>query len=169
MTSSTSIFGHLTQFRSRLPTGGLSYRPLVEELPLRSELFSADQMERYGKTLAAAHRLTPRRPRDQLLPRLAANESVLIAVCKRLTAAVSANHRISPAGEWLLDNFHLIEEQISTAKRHFPRGYSRELPCLALGPSAGLPRVYDIARDHLAWRRRGRPDSLSRFVTAYHR
>src|SRR5437660_2847472 len=125
-------------------------------------------MERYGKTLAAAHRLTPRRTRDQLLPRLAANESVLIGVCERLTAAVSANHRISPAGEWLLDNFHLIEEEIDTAKRHFPRGYSRELPRLAAGPSTGLPRVYDIALETIS-HGDGRVDaeSLNCFVTAY--
>ena len=168
MTSSTSIFGHLTQFRSRLRTSGLSHKSAVEELPLRSELFSADQMQRYGKTLATAHRLTPRRARDQLLPRLAANESVLVGVCKQLTAAVSDSHRISPAGEWLLDNFHLIEEQIGTAKRHLPRGYSRELPCLELGPSAGLPRVYDIALETIS-HGDGRvdADSLSRFVAAY--
>jgi cyclic beta-1,2-glucan synthetase len=168
VTSSTSIFGHLTQFRARLRTSGLAYKPPTDELPLRSELFSADQMERHGKTLAAAHRLTPRRARDQLLPRLAANESVLIGICKRLTAAVSANHRISPAGEWLLDNFHLIEEQIGTAKRHLPRGYSRELPRLALGPSAGLPRVYDIALETIS-HGDGRVDAdgLSRFVAAY--
>ena len=129
-TDSPSIFGHLTQFRALLRTGGLSPKPPAIELPLRSELFSADQMERHGKTLAAAHRLTPRRARDQLLPRLAANESVLVDVCKRLTAAVSANRRITPAGEWLLDNFYLIEEQIRTAKRHLPKGYSRELPRL---------------------------------------
>ena len=78
MTSSTSILGHLTQFRARLRTGGLSHKAPAEELPLRSELFSAEQMERHGKTLAAAHRLTPRRVRDRLLPRLAANETVLV-------------------------------------------------------------------------------------------
>jgi cyclic beta-1,2-glucan synthetase len=167
-TSSNSIFGHLTQFRARLRTSGPSHNPPVLELPLRSELFSADQMERHGKTLAAAHRLTPRRTRDQLLPRLAANESVLIDVCQRLTTAVSVNHRITPAGEWLVDNFHLIEEQIGTAKRHLPRGYIRELPRLALGPSAGLPRVYDIALETIS-HGDGRVDaeSLSRFVTAY--
>src|SRR5438045_2010064 len=55
MTSSTSIFGHLTQFRTWLRSSGLSPKPHVEEPPLRSELFSADQMERYGKTLASAH------------------------------------------------------------------------------------------------------------------
>ena len=145
-----------------------SRQPQVDELPLRSELFSADQMERYGKTLSAAHRLTPRRARDRLLPRLAANESVLTDVCDRLIAAVSANHRISPAGEWLLDNFHLIEEQIGTAKRHLPRGYSRELPRLELGPSAGLPRVYDIALETVSHGDgRVEADNLSRFVVAY--
>ena len=146
----------------------MSYRRNREEPPLRSELFSADQLEQYGKTLAAAHKLTRRRTKDQLLTRLAANEGALIGVCNRLTAAISPNDRITPAGEWLLDNFHLIEEQIGTAKRHFPRGYSRELPRLALGPSAGLPRVYDIALETIA-HGDGRVDaeSLSRFVAAY--
>ena len=139
-----------------------------DELPLRSELFSADQMEQHGKSLAAAHRVTTRQGPDQLLPRLAANEAVLIDACNRMTAAVRANRRITPAGEWLLDNFYLIEEQIRTAKRHLPKGYSRELPRLAAGPSAGLPRVYDIALETIA-HGDGRvdPESLSRFVGAY--
>ena len=82
--------------------------------------------------------------------------------------AASANDRISPAGEWLLDNFHLIEEQIKTAKRHLPRGYSRELPRLGFGLSAGLPRVYDIALEAIA-HGDGRVDAdgLKRFITAY--
>ncbi|HET7032322.1 MAG TPA: cyclic beta 1-2 glucan synthetase, partial [Casimicrobiaceae bacterium] len=139
-----------------------------DELPLRSELFSADQMEQHGRSLAAAHRVTSRRGADQLLPRLAANEAVLVDACNRLTVAVRANRRITPAGEWLLDNFYLIEDQIRTAKRHLPKGYSRELPRLAAGPSGGLPRVYDIALETIA-HGDGRvdPESLSRFVAAY--
>jgi hypothetical protein len=89
-------------------------------------------------------------------------------VSRRLTAAVTDNRRITPAGEWLLDNFYLIEEQINTAKRHLPKGYSRELPRLAHGPSAGRPRVYDIALEIVA-HGDGRvdADSLSRFVASY--
>ena len=136
--------------------------------PLRAELFSADQMEQHGKVLASAHKLTPHRGPDRLLPRLAANEVVLVDACNLLTAAVRANRRITPAGEWLLDNFYLIEEQIRTAKRHLPRNYSRELPRLASGASAGLPRVYDIALETIA-HGDGRvdPESLRRFVAAY--
>ncbi len=139
-----------------------------EEPPLRSELFSADQMEQHGQSLAARHALAPGRAADKLLARLADNESVLVGVCKMLTAAVAAKRRISPGGEWLLDNFYLIAEQIRTAKRHLPKGYSRELPRLAQGPSAGHPRVYDLALETVA-HGDGRIDteSLGRFVAAY--
>jgi len=57
---------------------------------------------------------------------------------------VNPSRLITPAAEWLLDNFYLIEEQIQLARRHLPRGYSRELPRLLNSPSAGLPRIYDI-------------------------
>lgn len=125
-------------------------------------------MEQHGVRLASAHRLTPGRVPDQLLSRLARNEGVLVETCGRLTTAVAASDRITPAGEWLLDNFYLIEEQIRTARRHLPKGYSRELPSLAEGSSAGLPRVYDIALETIA-HGDGRldPDSLRRFVAAY--
>ena len=51
-----------------------------------------------------------------------------------------------PAEAWLLDNYYLIEQQIALARRHLPRGYSRELPRLVAGPAAGFPRIYDSAR-----------------------
>jgi cyclic beta-1,2-glucan synthetase len=164
----TAVSGMLYQLRARLGGDGLPAQYAEEEPPLRSELFSADQMEQYGKSLAASHKLSPKRTVDQLLPRLAGNEAVLIGACDLLTAAVTANRRITPAGEWLLDNFYLVEEQIRTSRRHLPRGYSRELPCLARGPSAGLPRVYDLALETIA-HGDGRVDteSLGRFVAAY--
>ena len=140
----------------------------ARELPLRAELFSADQMEQHGRSLAAGHRLRARRARDRLLARLADNEDVLVGVGNLLKSALETSQRIAPAGEWLLDNFYLIEEQIRTAKRHLPKAYSRELPRLANGPSAGLPRVYDIALEAIS-HGDGRvdPESLRRFVAAY--
>jgi hypothetical protein len=139
-----------------------------EELPLRSDLFSADQMERHGKVLAGMHQLKPGRPRDRLLARLAENESLLLEIHNLLSEDIKAECQITPAGEWLLDNFYLIEEQIRTARRHLPKGYSRELPTLLNGPSAGLPRVYDIALETIS-HGDGRvdPENLSSFVAAY--
>jgi cellobiose phosphorylase len=151
-----------------------SEKSLVKKLangepPLRSELFSADQMEQHGKTLANSHILDSQRTPDQyLLIRLAENEAFLFEVHNLLTEAVKAKQQITPAGEWLLDNFYLIEEQIRTGKKHLPKGYIRELPSLLNGPSKGLPRVYDIALETIS-HGDGRvdPENLSRFVAAY--
>ena len=139
-----------------------------EESPLKLEVFNLDQLKRYARGLATRHELDPLAGRDPLLPRLADNERVLSEAYAELCEAVQAKRRISPAGEWILDNFHLIEEQIRIARRHLPRGYSRELPRLAVGPDAGLPRVYAIALEVIA-HVDGRIDgeNITAFVAAY--
>ena len=156
------------RLRAPLQVSAADEESIDDEQPLRSELFSSEQMQSHGKTLAGAHGLAVGRVSDRLLARLAENERVLIAAFDLLATAVKANRMITPAGEWLLDNFYLIEEQIRTARRHLPKGYSRELPRLAGGPSAGLPRVYDIALETIS---HGDgcvdPENLSGFVAAY--
>jgi cellobiose phosphorylase len=125
-------------------------------------------MEQHAKVLAGSHLLKPGCAGDRLLKRLAENEALLLDVHTLLTEDVKQNRRITPAGEWLLDNFYVIEEQIRTASSHLPKGYSRELPRLARGASSGLPRVYDLALEVIA-HGDGRvdPENLRRFVTAY--
>jgi len=140
----------------------------MDETPLRSELFSSSQMMEHGKTLAGLHTLTKKHFPERLLARLARNESVLLDVRNHLVEGVKENNGIAPAGEWLLDNFYLIQEQIQVAKRLLPKGYAKALPLLGNAFSTGLPRVYDIALETIS-HGDGRVDikSLGNFVTAY--
>ena len=142
-------------------------RPRSGEPPLRAELFTAEQLERHARALAAEHRVVTQRSSNRLLALLDRNEHSLRAF-NSATLAVGSNRRITPAAEWLLDNFYLIEEQIQMARRHLPRGYSRELPRLSNGPCAGLPRVYDIVLElisHVDAQIDAEP--LSAFIAAY--
>ena len=123
---------------------------LQAEEPLRSQLFNAEQMESHGKALTRSHHVHARAGPERLLDRLEENEGLLDDASTVLTRMVQDEMRITPAGEWLLDNYYLIEEQIRTARRHLPKGYSRELPPLSHGPSAGLPRVYDLSLEAIA-------------------
>ncbi|EIL90966.1 glucoamylase family protein [Rhodanobacter sp. 115] len=143
-------------------------RRLEPESALRAELFSADQMDQHGAALAERHRISPLTRSNALLTRLASNRSVLAHAGDRLTKAMRDGRRITPAAEWLLDNYYLIEEQIRTAQRHLPKGYNRELPVLLSGPCAHMPRVYEIAQETIA-HGDGRVDgeSLRRFVASY--
>jgi cyclic beta-1,2-glucan synthetase len=134
---------------------------------LRAELFSVDQLARHARVVAAGHQIAAQHSSSRLLARLDENEQRLRAF-NSATLAVNARRRITPAAEWLLDNFYLIEEQIQMARRHLPRNYSRELPRLSNGSSPGVPRVYDIVLElisHVDAQIDEGP--LSAFVAAY--
>jgi hypothetical protein len=136
---------------------------------LRSELFDADQMRAYGRTLAESHELDDSLLRmDRLLTRLDENEAALQDVRILLTGAVLARKRIVPAAEWLLDNSYLVDEHIRASRRDLPKGYSRELPRLLTGDSAGLPRAYDIALQRISHcDGLVDPDTLPGFIKSY--
>ncbi len=118
-------------------------RASTSEEPLRAELFSLDQLIAHAQSLAGNHRITTKRSSNRLLERLAFNEKILRNF-NRQTQAVDQNRRVTHAAEWLLDNFYLIEEQILTARRHLPPGYSKELPGLSSGNLSSLPRIYGV-------------------------
>src|SRR5580658_3903807 len=141
--------------------------PGAGEPPLRAELFSVEQLARHAKALAASHQVITRLGYNNLLSRLGQNEDI-VRTFNLATLEEKPGRVITPAAEWFLDNFYLIEEQIQMARRHLPRGYSRELPRLLNGSSAGLPRVYDIVLElisHVDAQIDAEP--LSAFVAAY--
>ena len=68
-----------------------------EKSPLRSELFSGEQMEQYAKKLAGEHELLTGRGSIHLLKSHAENEELLLEVHKLLTESAKENTRIAPA------------------------------------------------------------------------
>src|SRR6185295_11881992 len=116
----------------------------LHEEPLREELFSTEQLEQLAKTLARTHKLSTKPSHDHLLTRLVDNEIILHKVRKLITDSIKRKNQITPAAEWLIDNFYLIEENIRNAKKHFPKGYSENLPQLLSSSSATVTRIYDV-------------------------
>jgi cyclic beta-1,2-glucan synthetase len=141
------------------------------EPPIRAELFSVERLEQHATTLAAAQRVVPKLGRGRrLTPRLYDNTKVLTEAYRSVVGATAARQSITPAAEWLLDNFHVIDEQIREIKTDLPPKFYRMLPKLADGPLKGYPRIFGIA-----WALVAHTDSafdmekLTRFVEAYQR
>src|SRR5204863_2303535 len=126
------------------------------------------QMDRHGNVLAKSHKIQKGYPVDKLLKRLEDNEKTLLEVRNLLVESLRTDKTITPASEWLLDNFYLVEEQVVIARKHLPKGYSEALPYLAEGISAGMPRVYDIVLEIIS-HSDGRVDitSLTSFIANY--
>jgi cyclic beta-1,2-glucan synthetase len=138
---------------------------------LRAELFSIERLEQHATSLAAAQRVTERPvSRESLHARLRDNESVLLAAYRAIATATAEGRPISPAAEWLLDNYHVVEEQIREIRQDLPPSFYRRLPKLGDGPFDGYPRVLGVAWAFVAHTdSRFDPESLQRFVSAYQR
>lgn len=143
--------------------GGRHPSPAMDS-EIKAELFSAAQMEQYGQKLARSHRLSPDKMPYYLLKRLDDNEAVITGNCYLLNKGDKIS--MAPAGEWLLDNYYLIEEQIRMVRHHLPKNFGKGLPVLA-SPRA-CPRIYDIASEAIA-HGDGRWDvsSLTGYISAY--
>ena len=121
------------------------------------ELYGTDRLARHGRHLARKQKIVEaprsRRPRGKgpLLTRLAATERVLRGVHATLARAAADGVAVSPAGEWLLDNFYVVIEQVHEVRATLPSEYYHELPKLEdPGPLAGYPRVYELAVELIA-------------------
>jgi cyclic beta-1,2-glucan synthetase len=143
--------------------------PLEE--PIRAELFGIERLEQHAESLAAAQPVARARVRGRgLLPRVQDNGRVLRDAYRLVARATREERALTPAAEWLVDNFHVVEEQLREIRDDLPPGFYRELPKLAGGPLEGFPRVYGLAWAFVAHTdSRLDPDTLRRFVRAYQR
>jgi cyclic beta-1,2-glucan synthetase len=129
----------------------------------------SNDWKQHAESLAAAQEVTTRPPLVRSLQaRLSDNAAALLAAYRICASDLESGRGGGPAAEWLLDNYHLVEEQIREIRADLPPGYYRQLPKLAGGPFVGYPRVFG-----LAWAFVAHTDShfdlelLRRFIAAY--
>ena len=158
------ILNHLWPF-----AGTRSAGPWDNRDPIRAELFSADRLYEHARSLAAAQPVGghPAR-RLSLHQRLSDNSTVLLSAYHSIAGVISQGQPITPAAEWLIDNYYVVERQIREVRSDLPPSYYRELPKLVDGPLEGYPRVFGIAWAFVAHTdSRFDPELITRFVRAY--
>ncbi len=124
--------------------------------PIRAELFGAQRFEEHGRSLARAQTIKPQRlggTSDRIppfFPRVHENIAALREAYDFIALTSRSGHYVTPAADWLLDNFHLIEAQLQQIQEGVPHRYYADLPKLTAKPLEGLPRVYGIAWAYVA-------------------
>ncbi len=146
-----------------------SVSPWDSREPLREELFSLERLEQHARSLAVAQSVTPKPAKGRpLTRRLSDNGAVLLDAYRQVTHDIDHGRAITPPGEWLVDNYHIVERQIRAIHSDLPPGYYRQLPKLADGPFEGYPRVFGVAWAFVAHTdSRFDSEMLIRYVRAY--
>lgn len=156
-----SSLTHVFSGRGKPPWNGTA--------PVREELFGMERLEQHARSLAHAQKVSARPPTvASLNGRLHDNAKQLLAAYRASAAELAAGASVVPAADWLLDNYHVVEEQIREIRIDLPPGYYRQLPKLREGPFAGYPRVFGIAWAFVAHTdSHFDPLALRRFIAAY--
>ena len=138
------------------------------EEPIRSELFGPERLEQHARSLAAADRVVPGRRGVRVAPRVEENGRVLLSAYRSIASALNEKRAITPAAEWIVDNFHIVDEQLREIRDDLHPGFYRDLPKLAEGHLEGYPRVFGVAWAFVAHTdSHFDPEVLRRFVRAY--
>ena len=131
----------------------LTSNPGGPEPLIRAELFGTQRFEEHGRSLAQAQTVRASSSWGESLtffPRVQDNIAALRQAYDYVATISQSGQYVTPAAEWLLDNFHLVEAQLQQIQEGVPRRYYADLPKLAGKPLEGLPRVYGIAWAYVA-------------------
>ena len=137
--------------------------------PISAEIFGIERLRQHAQSLAQSQLVTDK-PRQvySIIDRLRDNAIALTIADAEIRKAVAFGKTVTPAAEWLIDNFHLVEEQIRQTHADLPEGFYRQLPKLADGPLAGHPRIFGLVWAHVAHTdSRFDASSLTEFVNEY--
>lgn len=111
----------------------------------RTQSLTSDSLFEYAKQLATTHHSKVLGRPSGIYRRFAHHCAEIAIAHRELEQASQQKEGVTPGAEWLLDNYHLVQQQIADIKRHFPRKYDQTLPKLLDGPYATFPRAYHIA------------------------
>ena len=94
------------------------------------------RLEQHAESLASAQAVTSKVSRGRpLLPRVVENGRVLLDSYRAITRSIGRGHAITPAAEWLVDNFHIVDEQLREIQDDLPPLLLPKTTQACFGPS----------------------------------
>ncbi|MEP7313155.1 MAG: glucoamylase family protein, partial [Pseudomonadota bacterium] len=140
---------HATRVASTRNAGGFLARRLVAEEPTSDELWGIERLEAHGRHLGVDLGVGADLPPIDLAARLRANAERLESAYSAIVDALRQGRAITPAAEWLVDNYHVISEQVGDIPLRLTPELWRSLPVTRHSAARGWPRIYLIASEYL--------------------
>ncbi len=110
--------------------------------------------EELARRLAQLHSIDKRPKRKAILLRHLKNwETTLRAAYAVFREESSKDLAYSRAGEWMLDNFYVVEQTLRLIEEELPEGYYGELPKLENTALKGYPRIFGLAWEWVGYSR----------------
>ena len=102
------------------------------------------------------------------VPRVIENFKYISLIYTLLNEHIKLGIAIHPAGEWLLDNYYLIENTVRTIQKDLSKTKYEELPKISNGSFSGFARIYVLSHE-IVMNTDGRinGEELKEYIEAY--
>ena len=122
------------------------------KLKITGVILEKSQLEKYLEKIASSHNTTTKSQKDTYpIPQMLENFKTIQEVYNVLNEHLKLGINVHPAGEWLLDNFYIIEETVKTIQKELTLKKYQNFIGLATGPYKGFARIYVLAAQIVAY------------------
>lgn len=121
-------------------------------LNIKGALLDTQQLKDYLRKIASGHVLQDKSNKYTYpIPRLKENFEFITEVYNLLNEHIKLKLPIHPAGEWILDNFYIIDETVKIVTKELTLKKYTNFLGIANGPYAGFARIYVLASEIVAY------------------
>ena len=121
-------------------------------LKINGTTLDQEQLKNHLEKIATNHNLVNKSQKNTYpIPYLEENFKIIEEVYNILNEHLKLGISIHPAGEWLLDNFYIIEETVKQIKTELPLKKYINFLGIGNGPYKGFARIYVLASEIVAY------------------
>ena len=122
------------------------------KLKITGTMLEKKQLEKHLEKIASSHNTTSKSQKDTYpVPQLLENFKTIEEVYNLLNEHLKLGINIHPAGEWILDNFYIIEETVKQIQKELPLNKYTNFVGIANGEYKGFARIYVLATEIVAY------------------
>ena len=123
-----------------------------QKLNITGTMLEKSQLEKHLEKIASSHNTTTKSQKDTYpVPQLIENFKTIEEVYNILNEHLKLGINIHPAGEWLLDNFYIIEETVKQIQKELPLNKYTNFVGISNGEYKGFARIYVLASEIVAY------------------
>lgn len=123
-----------------------------KRLKIAGAMLEKSQLEKHLEKIASSHNIMQKSQKDTYpVPQMVENFKTIEEVYNLLNQHLKLGINIHPAGEWLLDNFYIIEETVKQIQKELPLNKYINFVGIANGEYKGFARIYVLASEIVAY------------------
>ena len=138
-------------------------------LKLDGTLLDKNQLRKHLEKMASNHDIISKSSKETYpIPNMRENFEFIKETYILLNEHVKLGINIHPAGEWILDNFYIIEETVKQIEKQLPLKKYKKFLGISNGNYQGFTRIYVLASEIVAYTEgKIEKEDLEEYIASY--